>query len=193
MQERDQRQLYVFGKWEVDLAHRELRAGGAPVPLGRRAFDVFEVLVQSCGKLITKDDLIGRVWPGAIVEENRLHVYISAVRKALGADRAMLKTAFGRGYRLVGDWSIQAETGPAAQLAREPASRRETCRSNLPAATAELIGRAPAIQRLQDLLLAYRMVTLTGPPGIGKSALALEVARSLSSTFRGDRWFVELA
>src|SRR5262249_31864322 len=80
-----------------------------------------------------------------------------------------------------------------AQVAREPASRPGPLRSNLPAATAELIGRTPAIQRLQDLLSAYRMVTLTGPPGIGKSALALEVARSLSSTFEGDRWLVELA
>ena len=79
--------VYGTGEWEVDLAHRELRARGQPVPLGGRAFEVIEALVGSAGELMTKDELIARIWPGATVEENTLHVHISALRKALGPDR----------------------------------------------------------------------------------------------------------
>ena len=77
-------EVYASGEWEVDLVRRELRARGAPVPIGNRAFEIIEVLVQSAGELVTKNDLTARVWPGAIVEENTLEVHISAIRKALG-------------------------------------------------------------------------------------------------------------
>ncbi len=98
MPERNKHLVYKCNGWEMDLALGELRARGVPVPLGSRGFEILAVLVQSAGELITKDELMARVWPGAIVEENKLHVHISAIRKALGTDRGMLKTAFGRGY-----------------------------------------------------------------------------------------------
>ena len=90
------------GPWEMDLTRRELRTHGVPVPLGSRAFDIVEVLARSAGELVTKDGIMRRVWSGTIVEESALQVHISAIRKALGPDRGMLKTAFGRGYRLLG-------------------------------------------------------------------------------------------
>ena len=93
----------------MDRTRRELRTQGVPVPLGGRAFDIVEVLAQSAGELVTKDEIIRRVWSGAIVEESTLQVHISAIRKALGPDRGMLKTAFGRGYRLLGAWTIRQE------------------------------------------------------------------------------------
>jgi predicted ATPase len=65
--------------------------------------------------------------------------------------------------------------------------------TNFPPASSDLIGRSSAVRHLQDLLSAYRVVTLTGPGGIGKSALALAVARSLFPAFQGDGWLVELA
>src|SRR5260370_39422727 len=94
------RLVHESGEWEIDLARRELRARGAPVPIGCRAFDVIEVLVRSAGELVTKHDLTSRVWPGAIVEDNALQFHISAIRKALGPDRELLRTASGRGYRI---------------------------------------------------------------------------------------------
>jgi non-specific serine/threonine protein kinase len=63
------------------------------------------MLVQSAGEIVTKDTLMGRIWPGATVEENTLQVHISAIRKALGRDRDLLRTASSRGYRLLGDWT----------------------------------------------------------------------------------------
>src|SRR5262245_34838889 len=94
--------VYAWQHWEIDLGRRELRSRGTPVVLGPRAFEIVEALALAGGQLVTKDDLMERVWPGAIVGENTLHVHISAVRKALGPDRGILKTSSGRGYRLLG-------------------------------------------------------------------------------------------
>jgi len=76
--------VYEFEGWEVNLARRELRKRGLPVPLGSVAFQILSVLVQSAGEIVSKDDLMARVWPGAVVEENKLQVHMSAIRKALG-------------------------------------------------------------------------------------------------------------
>src|SRR5712672_503370 len=187
--------VYESGEWEVDLARRELRARGMPVPIGGRAFEIIEVLVQSAGELVTKNDLSARVWPGAIVEDNTLQFHISAIRKALGSDRGILKTASGRGYRLLGAWTPRQEcTSSLDSIDLEPMrSPAEPFQTNLPAAASELVGRANAVQHLRGLLSAYRVVTLTGPGGIGKTRLALEVARGLFPSFEGDVRLVELA
>jgi predicted ATPase/DNA-binding winged helix-turn-helix (wHTH) protein len=189
------RLVYESGEWEVDLARRELRARGVPVPIGGRAFEIVEVLVQSSGELVSKSDLMDRVWPGAIVEDNTLQFHISAIRKALGPDRGMLKTASGRGYRLLGGWTFRQERPSSVdstnrQPVRDPV---EPFLTNLPAAASDLVGRTVAVQHLRDLLSAYRVVTLTGPGGIGKTRLALEVARGLFASFQGDVRLVELA
>jgi predicted ATPase/DNA-binding winged helix-turn-helix (wHTH) protein len=185
--------VYESGGWEVDLARCELRVRGDSVPLGSRAFQIFAVLVQSAGKLVTKDELMARVWPGGIVEENTLEVHISAVRKALGPDRGTLRTSFGRGYRLVGDWTIRKEGTPVDPVALDPTRMRlQPFLTNVPAAASEVIGRTAAMQQLEEFLSTYRAITLTGPGGIGKTTLALEVARSLFPTLNGDCWLVDL-
>src|SRR6266851_1620022 len=188
------RLVYELDEWEIDLARRELRAGGVPVPIGGRTFEIIEVMVQSAGELVTKNDLSARVWPGAIVEDNTLQFHISAIRKALGSDRGMLKTASGRGYRLLGAWTSRQEcTSSVDSIDLEPMrSPVEPFQTNLPAAASGLIGRTTAVQHLRGLLSAYRVVTLTGPGGIGKTRLALEVARGLFPTFQGDVRLVEL-
>jgi predicted ATPase/DNA-binding winged helix-turn-helix (wHTH) protein len=188
--------VYGFGDWEVDLVRRELRTSGIPVPVGNRAFEIFEVLVQAGGALVTKDDLMERIWSGVYVEENTLRVHISAVRKALGQQRDILQTEAGRGYRLLGDWTARQDGAPQAKPI-EPAPilppATPPARSNLPMAASDLIGRTIAAQHLRDLVSAYRVVTLTGPGGIGKTVLALEIARGLLPDFEGDAWMVELA
>src|SRR6201988_272333 len=101
------RPVYASGECEIDLARRELRVRGSPVPVGGRAFEVIEVLAQSAGELVTKDELMNRIWPGAVVMDGTLHVHASAVRKALGPYRDLLKTESRRGYRLLGDWTTR--------------------------------------------------------------------------------------
>jgi predicted ATPase/DNA-binding winged helix-turn-helix (wHTH) protein len=184
--------VYEFGGWEVDLARRELRTRGVPVPLGSRAFGIFAVLVQSAGKLVTKDELMSRVWAGVLVQDNALEVHICAVRKALGPDRGTLKTSFGRGYLLVGDWRVRKESTVAVSVARPTPIPVQPFVTNVPGAASEVIGRTTAMRQLQELLCAYRQITLTGPGGIGKTTLALEIARAAFPSFNGDCWLVDL-
>src|SRR6266478_3509272 len=132
--------VYASGQLAVDLARRELRLGGVPVPIGGRAFEIIEVLVQAAGDLVAKDDLMERVWPGAIVEENTLQVHISAVRKALGPDRGMLKNIKGRGYRLLGTWHVSGGTTSVGEIV-VAAPSPYAASNNLPAAGTDLIGR----------------------------------------------------
>jgi predicted ATPase/DNA-binding winged helix-turn-helix (wHTH) protein len=186
--------IYRSGACEIDLARRELRAGGVPVPIGGRAFEIIETLVLSAGELVTKEALMERVWSSAAIGDNTLQVHISAVRRALGAYRGLLKTESGRGYRLLGAWAPLEESAPAitGEPALTPAFAAQPSQTNLPVMLNRLVGRSVAAQRLQDLLSAYRIVTLTGPGGIGKSALALQIARATFPMFDGA-WLVELA
>jgi predicted ATPase/DNA-binding winged helix-turn-helix (wHTH) protein len=187
--------IYEFGQIEVDLALRQLRVAGAPIPIGGRAFELLEVLVLAAGELVTKENLTERVWPGATVEDNALQFHISRIRRALGPDRSILKTISGRGYRLLGAWTISQGTLPVAETeAGGPATTSVgAVANNLPTAGTNMIGRAENLQELRDLLSAHRVITLTGPGGIGKSKLALETARQMLRQTDGEAWLVELA
>ena len=170
-----------------------LRARGIPVPLGGRAFEVVKVLVQSASEFVTKDHLMERVWPGAIVGEGTIHVHISAVRKALGPDRGLLKTASGRGYRLLGSWTPQQRKAATPIYSSPTRTSGSPPPNNFPPLITRLIGRAAACEFVRDLVSAYRVVTLTGPGGIGKTALAIKAVRYLLPDFEDGGWIVELA
>jgi len=88
-----------FGRFRVLVRQRELVADDMSVELGARAFDLLLALLEADGSLVTKDELLNRVWPGIVVAEENLKVQMSALRKALGEDRDFIRTEFGRGYR----------------------------------------------------------------------------------------------
>ena len=88
-----------FGRFRILLRRRQLVADGMPIPLGTRAFDLLLVLLEANGSLVTKEELMSRVWPGIVVAEENLKVQMSALRKAFGEDRDFIRTEFGRGYR----------------------------------------------------------------------------------------------
>jgi hypothetical protein len=75
-----------FGRFRLDLARRELSRDNKPVQLGGRALDILCVLASAGGALVTKDELMARVWGGVVVEEDNIQVHISALRKALYED-----------------------------------------------------------------------------------------------------------
>ena len=92
-----------FGRSRLDLARRELRRDQTLVRLGSRALDILCVLASAEGAVVSKDELIARVWPGVVVEENNLHFQISSLRRVLDADgkgESWIVTVPGRGYRL---------------------------------------------------------------------------------------------
>jgi non-specific serine/threonine protein kinase len=186
----DHRQpIYRSGECEIDLVQRELRIHGASVPIGGRAFDLLAALVEEANELVTRDQLSEHVWPGTTVKEGTIEFHISAIRKALGSHRAIIKTVSGRGYRLVGTWARQQADQPRSLLPLPTAGGL----TNLPASPIDLVGRDASLEYLQQACSAYRLVTLTGAGGIGKTALGIELARSLLPMFDGDVWLVELA
>ena len=107
----------AFGDFELDPRAGELSLGGQPVAVGARAVDVLCLLAAARGGLVTKDELITGAGPGVVVEDNNLHVQVSALRRALarGGGRDWLRTVPGRGYRFV------APLRPAADPPARPA------------------------------------------------------------------------
>jgi TolB-like protein len=94
-----------FGPFRFDPKQRELRRDGVRVQLGNRALEILGVLASARGEVVGKDELMTRVWPGLVVEENNLAVHVSALRKALdegGSGQSYVVTVPGRGYRLLG-------------------------------------------------------------------------------------------
>ena len=94
-----------LGRFRVDLGRRELWCDGVPAQLGSRALDILCVLASAKGDVVTKDELMARVWPGRVVEESNILVHVSALRKALDEGKSgptYLVTVPGRGYRLIG-------------------------------------------------------------------------------------------
>jgi TolB-like protein/DNA-binding winged helix-turn-helix (wHTH) protein/Flp pilus assembly protein TadD len=143
-----------FGRFRLLPHRRELRADGVAVELGSRAFDVLMVLVEARGGLVTKDEILSRVWPDTVVEENNLVVQISALRKVLGEDRDLIRTVSGRGYRFIAEIRPSATASDAetrvdrAAAAEAPQSAPS---SNLPTPVSSLIGREPDLEKVSDL------------------------------------------
>jgi DNA-binding winged helix-turn-helix (wHTH) protein len=183
-----------FGRFRVEPHRREILADGQPIKLGGRAFDLLIALIEASGAVVSKDVLLDRVWPGRIVEENRLQNQVSALRKAFGADHDLIRTVAGRGYQFTGE--IRARFGdPAGRLAaREPADDASSAHppTNLSGRVSELIGRDKDVEEIRDLVADRRLVTLTGVGGIGKTTLGLEVARHLLPEFADGIWVAEL-
>ena len=92
--------IIEFGHFSILPHRRQLLAEGRPIRLGGRAFDLLMALIEASGAVVGKNELLSRIWPGRIVEQNRLQSEIFALRKALGADRDLIETVPGRGYRL---------------------------------------------------------------------------------------------
>ena len=91
-----------FGPFSIDVEERVLRRDGRPVPLTPKAFDVLAALVAQPGRIISKEELLQKVWPDTFVEESNLAYNVFAVRKALGdtADNGQyIETIAKRGYR----------------------------------------------------------------------------------------------
>ena len=184
-----------FGRFRILPHRRELLAESQPLELGGRAFDVLMVLIEASGAVVSKDTLMERIWPNRIVEENSLQAQISALRRAFGADRDLIRTIAGRGYQFTGDIRT-ASTSPDPRPAGTPTvpvSTPARIPTNLPEAVSELIGRDVELDEILALTTSHRLVTLTGTGGIGKTRLSLEVARRVLPRFADGVWAIELA
>ncbi len=78
------KQYISFAGFELDTVHRQLRRGGEPLALYAKTFDLLEFLLENSGRIVSKDEILEKVWAGQFVEEANLSVQVSALRKALG-------------------------------------------------------------------------------------------------------------
>ena len=95
---------FEFGCFRLDPTERRLLCDGRPISLTPKAFHTLVILVQNCGHVLGKDELIKEVWPGTFVEEGGLTRNISVLRKVLHEDpsgRVFIETVPKRGYRFV--------------------------------------------------------------------------------------------
>src|SRR4051812_31415872 len=127
-------QVFHFDEFTLDVHERRLLRGAEAVRLSPKAYEVLVALVQQQGRLVTKDELLKRLWPESFVEEGSLNVYVSALRKALGGKShraAYIETVAKSGYRFVA--AVTCDIEPDKLFASRAVMR--------PAKLYELVGR----------------------------------------------------
>jgi predicted ATPase len=124
----------------------------------------------------------------------RLPGMAAFMRKDLGPYWTLLKGGAGRVSVLAGKWAVRRHDAatPPVNL-RWTGAASEAPPTNFPVSYTRLFGRAAAAARLRDLICTHRVVTVTGAGGIGKTSLALNVARRALGDFPDGGWLVELA
>src|SRR5712675_1612738 len=165
-----------FGPFELSIGERVLRRDGQVLPLGGRALDILIYLAERPGEVIAKQELIDHVWSDVTVEEGSLRVYVAAIRKALADGHfgnRYIANIKGRGYSFVG--TVASRAGGT-----ESGSARFRNRGRLPVRPVMMIGGEKVISEVCDRLRNERFVTLLGPGGIGKTTIAVAVARALA-------------
>jgi pimeloyl-ACP methyl ester carboxylesterase len=119
--------VYEFGPFRMDVRERRLLRDGEPVPLTTKVFETLRVLLERSGRLLTKDELMGQIWPDTVVEENNLNHNISVLRRALGeqpSGQPFIETVPRVGYRFVADVRHSGADDGTRRPAAAPASVR---------------------------------------------------------------------
>ena len=179
-----------FGPFNLLVKERLLKKGGIPVELGARALDILIVLTSSPNEIVSKKNLMSRVWPDVIVEEGSLRFHINGLRKALGdgqGDARYITTLPGRGYCFVAPVSR-----PDHPRVEAPAIAGYFPHANLPNRLGRMVGRDEDVVRLSAQLNASRFVSIVGAGGVGKTTVAIAVGHHLIDAFAGALLFVDL-
>jgi predicted ATPase/DNA-binding winged helix-turn-helix (wHTH) protein len=180
-----------FGPFTVMPNERLVTRDGVALPLGAKAFDTLLALMSRPNQVVSKYDLMALVWPGMTVEDANLRFHVAALRKALGDGKdgaRYITTLSGRGYcfvALISQVNIPAE--------RRTAARTELPPVKLPNRLQRMVGRDDAVAAVSDRLVGSRFVTIVGPGGVGKTAVAVAIAHDLLATFSDAAHFVDLA
>ena len=179
----------AFGPFVLSPDERLLQRNGAPVRLGGRALDLLIALIDEAGRVVSKKELIDRVWGDVVVDEGSLRFNMYAVRKALGdgaeGARYIVNTA-NKGYSFVADVEHQAVA---------PDTRVEPARSSrsLPALSTTIVGRENELSLIEAGLVKRRLVSIVGPGGIGKTTAAIACAHNAAHHFGEDVCFIDLS
>lgn len=169
----------AFDRVTIDRARHRLYVDGSPAAVSTPGVRLLLALIDRKGDLVTKEELLDRVWGSAPVTENTLHAQVSELRRAIG--NQWIVTQSGVGYRFSGRLKSLA-----ARASKPPPPPR-------PAAEDGLVGRAALLRTLERHLGRHRLITLTGPGGVGKTTLARALAARCTRKSGTPAWVAELA
>jgi len=179
--------LYEFGPFRLDAAERQLSRDGESVPLSPKAFDLLLAMVERCGRLLEKDELMKLVWPGIFVEEANLSYTISLIRKALGdGEGQFIETVPKHGYRFVAEVRRESCCGDdwAATLASPQGAELEPVGGAMPLDSRFYIVRPVDEQFHSAIARRDSIVLVKGTRQVGKTSLlarGLQQAREAGS------------
>ena len=103
---RDRCGLYEFGQFMLDVPERDLTCEGERIHLAPKTFEVLVALITRPHRLVTKREILERVWPDVFVEEGILTVHVAVLRRVLGDTRrspAYIETVSRAGYRFIAE------------------------------------------------------------------------------------------
>jgi predicted ATPase/DNA-binding winged helix-turn-helix (wHTH) protein len=179
---------------ELDRGAYELRRSGTALRLSRIPMELLLLLVERRGDLVTREEIVERIWGKDVFldTDNSINAAIRKLRQVLDDDPEQprfVHTVTGRGYRFV------APVSEVRTAAQKPVRRLEPRASNLPVSRTGFVGREKEAAAARELLLrpGVRLMTVTGPGGIGKTRLAVEVASALCEKFPDGIHFVPLS
>ena len=187
---------YRFGEFEVDVAAYELSRGGQRLSLARQPMELLLLLLERRNELVSHEEIATRLWnPNVFTDlDAGIRTAILKIRRVLSdpsESPKFLETVPGKGYRLITPVEAVAHVLPATAAApAEPHS--DAHRHNLPAELTSFVGRRKELVELHRLLASSRVLSLTGAGGIGKTRLAVRLARDLVREFSDGAWLVDL-
>ena len=184
------KEVISFGPFNLVTGERLLTREGAPVELSARALDILMALLSRPNEVVSKNDLLAKVWPDVTVEEGSLRFHIASLRKALGDGKGgarYITTLTGRGYCFVAPISRSSDQGQALTAAVS------FPHANLPGRLIGMVGRDDDVLKLSARLNAARFVTIVGSGGVGKTTVAVAVGHHLVEAFAGAVIFVDFS
>lgn len=189
--------VFRFDRFEVHPGQRALLEDGRPLRIGSRAYDLLAALCRRHGEIVSTQELLTAAWPNQVVEESSVRVHIATLRKVLGDGRAGKRYITNvplRGYCLVAAVDVVSQTALDGDVPESSAPAIENASSvpELPPYASGLVGRAQESTELLQRLREYRCVTLVGAGGIGKTSVAVPVARRFEQIEGIDLAIVEL-
>jgi predicted ATPase/DNA-binding winged helix-turn-helix (wHTH) protein len=195
MQDASTYDVLTFGDFRLDPVRFVLHKGAKPVRLGSRALEILILLAQRAGQVVTKNELLDRVWPQGVAQEATLRVHIAALRKALGDGGhgvRYVENFSGRGYRFVAPVTRRRESSTFEVASTSPTAEPAHV-DDTPVPLARMIGRAREVAALTIRVLRQRLVTIVGPGGAGKSLLAAAVVEKQVAAYEHGVRFVDLS